>query len=236
MKLYSIAYLIITVLLLHAFTDARSQDFRADVKAMKATFARIKRIHAEVEARVYESATSSEVIEVRKSNIKKDFDNYLYHMDNLTMLMNDKCLLLIHHGEKQMVYSKRDKKSEKKFGYGTLTPDIDSVLNRHDSVVYKGTSNNVKHYIIYSKKGFIQETDVFLDSKSNMMKKLVYYYNTELFPVGNKVVVEYKTFNLSPKFGPSDFSEKQFVNRGRELEPSKAYSGYSVLDYDPNTF
>lgn len=234
-KLYREIIILLIIVIIPGYLAA--QNFKADIKVMKEAFAKIDRLHAEVEVKVFENTFSAQVIQTKKSTIRKDGNNYHYDLDNLSLLMNEKCMLLVHHDEKQIVYSKRDVNNEKQFGIGTLTPEVDTILRQYDSVIYKGISNKLKRYIIYSSKSkTIKRTEVFLDTKTAMIRKLIYYYNTELFPVGSKVIVDYKVFNTSPTFSSTEFSEKKYIEHGRELKPSKAFSAYSVFNYDPNKF
>ncbi len=215
--------------LLFAGTNSYSQDFKADMVNMKAAYGNIKTLNLKVDVNVFVNAASDKLLAKKSTQLKKSDDNYYYEMEDMIMLLNEKYSILVHKADRQIVFSNRDAKEEKKAAYSFASPGLDSTFQKHDSVLYKGTNAGLKRYVVYTSKALIKRTEIFINSSNYFIAKVVYYYNTEKVSMGNKVLVEYKVVDTEPAFKSSLFSEKSFFARsGNKLIPAKEYSGYSV--------
>jgi hypothetical protein len=227
---------LITLSSLIIFTgDVASQNYSEDIKNSAKVFASPKLI-LNVSVNVYASYSETEVFQNYRAEIRKDGDRFYSKMDNTKMLINDKYVVLVYDFDKRVVCSENDRKSRRKNDYSDPGAQIDSLLLKYDSVAYHGISGNSKRYTIYSSKSLIRRTEVYIDNISGYLKSLVYYYNEQAVPFGNKVRVDY-TVNTKPSFSADEFSEKRFVNFSGTGNPTggKECPGYQVIFLDPKT-
>ncbi len=213
-----------------------AQNYAADIRtALKAYEA--PKLQLNVEVNVYPDYGAQQPSHVYKAELKKDGNNFYSKLENTRMLLNDKYLIMIYDKDKRVICTERDKKSEKAMRKNSdPTEQLDTLLKKNDSIIYGGVVNNAKVYTIYTGKSLIRRTEIHLDSKTGFIRSLVYYYNEQLVPNGNKVRVDYVT-NTSPTFSSSEFSEKRFVvfGRGDAITAGTECLSYKVIYVDPKT-
>lgn len=228
--------LLIIILAIAAYQLAKAQDYKQDLLQMQEKINGINKLHAVAEVKMYMTEKASKPVTVKRSIIKKDGDNYYCSMENAIVLINRKCMLLVYDDDRQIIYTEQ-KRNEAKAKQQMSAADISELLKKNDSIAYKGISNGIKHYIAYSSKGMMRSADIFINSSTGFLHKVIYHYNPEMVPQVEKVEIDYHTFNTNPEFGKDDFSEQKFVQRkGKELKGSGNYSGYNILNYDPEKF
>lgn len=212
-----------------------AQDYATDISKALEVFSSDK-LQLNVDVNVYATYTAQEPMQNYKAVLKKDGDKFYSEMENTRMLLSDKYLVMVYDNDRRVICTERDKKSERKMKNGAdPSNQIDSLLKKNDSIVYKGIVNNAKVYSIYTGTSIIRRTEMHLDAKTGNIKALVYYYNEKLVPSGNKVRVDY-AINASPAFSSNEFSEKRFVvfGRGDIITAGTECTGYNVTFVDPN--
>jgi len=229
--------LIMVVMVVSAITTGLpAQNYTADIQAALKVF-ELPKLQLNVEVNVYPFYASQEPSQVYKAELKKDGNSFYSKLDNTRMLLNDKYLVMVYDDDKRVICTERDKKSEKAMRKNSdPTEQIDTLLKKNDSIVYGGITGNAKVYTIYTNKSIIRRTEIHLDVKTGYISSLVYYYNEQLVPNGNKVRVDYVT-NTAPVFSASEFSEKRFVvfGRGDAVTAGSECSNYNVIYVDPKT-
>lgn len=214
-----------------------AQDFAAELQRMSEAYMRIQNLHAEVEVSVFETLTSKNPYLVKQTAVKKKGSEYVCKMDGITLLLNEKLTLMVHDTEKQIVVSERDEKQEKKIRQATGAPGLDLLIKENDSIRYNGITGSLKHYTLHTGKGPVKYAEVYIDKDTGFLNKVVYYYDTVLFPMSAMVVVNYKTFELAPQFTEHEFSEQQYIKfSGKSITAAGRYAGYDVLKYDGEKF
>jgi hypothetical protein len=231
-KLMTLAVMIATIITV----PVAAQDYAADIqKALKVFEA--PKLQLNVEINVYAGASSQEIVQQYSAELKKDGTKFYSVMEGTRMLLNDKYLVMVYDADHRVICTERDKKSEKKMKGGTdPSAQIDSLLKKNDSIVYKGIVDHAKVYAIYTSKAMIQRTEIHLNEKTGNISSIVYFYNVKLVPVGSKVQVNY-TINTAPVFASNEFSEKRFVifGRGSEVTAGAECTNYQVTYIDPET-
>lgn len=225
--------LIYSILLIAAVPlISTAQKYSDDIRQAMAAFNQPKlQLNAKVD--VFANYSAIKPSQTYNAVMKKDGQQFYSQADNMQMLLNGKYLVMVYKDEKRIVYTKHDKNAEKKMKNNTDPgATIDSLLLKNDSILYKGVSDNMKLYIIYSGKSLIRRTEVYLDVTTGIIKRLVYYYNEQIVPNANKVKIDY-TINLAPTFSPTEFSESRFlvINRGKATAAG-LFAGYDVFYID----
>ena len=228
-----IVILLLLVVLQHAVAG---QDYKQELARMQEGLNKIDKLHIEAEVKMFMSDAASRPLTVKRSVVKKNGNEYYCSLDNTTILINSKCMLMVYGDEKQIVYTESNQKKE--IEKRVMDPaDINKLLEKNDSVSYKGESNGVKHYTVHSSKGMIRTSDIYIDTSTGFLKKVIYRYDPKAASQVEKIEIEYSRFDTSPQFGNNDFSEKKFVTRsGKELKGYGSYAGYNILNYDPEKF
>lgn len=138
-------------------------------------------------------------------SIKKSGDRYHYVVGQSEMLMNDKYFVMVDRDAQEIVWSKRDLKSERQMK-DNLKFDMDSILTAYDDARNLGEDNNIRHYRIEDKKSSVRLADFYIDSESKFLKRLTYEYTTNQF-----VSIEFKVFEKDALFDAIDFDESQYI-------------------------
>lgn len=216
-------------------TRGTAQDFKQDLVKMQAAYAGIKNLVANVEINVYSSAFSTALLVKKTALLKKEEDNYYYELGDIFMLLNKKHSILANKEDKQIVYSERDVKEEKKYAYSFISPSLDSVFKTYDSVAFKGIESGQKKYTVYTGRSLIVKTDIVLNENTFFITKVIYYYDPQKIPTGNKVMIEYKSMDTSPVFSKNDFSDSIFIRfSGNNAYPAARFAGYYVFEMNPD--
>ena len=150
-----------------------AQDLKADFKAMQARYREIENFYAEIDVEVYLDGAPSELLVTRNAVLKKKGDDFFYVLGEMRMLLNERCILVINDATRDIVYRKRSPEDEDPSFYTVTTPEMDRVIAAYDSVRYLGIKNGNKHYEIFTSRSPIARTNLYLDEKTRMFKKLV---------------------------------------------------------------
>lgn len=217
-------------------THLFAQDFKEDYKRAQEKYAGLKNFSCSMRVDLYEKINAPAPEETMKTVIKKKGNSYLYETDNNVLLINEKCLLNINRDQRRIVYTVKEKNTENQDHKNELTTLMDSLLNRNDSVLFKGVEGGKKKYIVHTSSASIIRSEIYLDQHTGLCSKLVYYYKADRYTGSEKVIVEYEHMNESPVFGEDDFSEKKYATyNGKVLKPAPAYSNYKTTVIDPAT-
>ena len=211
------------------------QNHTADIAKALTVFSS-PQLQVNTEVNVYTSSASQEITQQYKAELKKDGDRFYSSMEGTRMLVNEKYVVMVYDADRQIICTERDRKSKKFTSAGDPSLQLDSLLKKNDSVVYKGIVDQAKVYTVYTGKSLIQRTEIHVDEKTGNLRSLVYYYNEKLVPVGGKVRVNYQ-INTAPVFSSNEFSEKRFVifGCGDEVTAGSECPNYRITYIDPET-
>lgn len=226
--------LILVIAVIFIFTaDAGSafcQELAGDIKKMYSAYSGLENFYTEAAIRIYADHSSEKPGMEQSTVLKKNKNNYLYRVDNVTMLYTDKCYILVNDLEKSIFFSDNPGAQA---AIANPLPDVDSLIGKCDSVVFKGVAKSCNYYILYSSKEVIMETHLYVDVKTFLINKIIYYYDKDIYPVNNKVEIDYIKTDLAPVFARNEFSVSKFISRTKdELKPVASYSGYHIVKYD----
>jgi len=225
------------ILLLLLPTITLAQDFKSDLEKMYEAYAGLTDLSVTISIKVFENMESTIPIITQNALINKEGEDYLYSFNEITMLSNKKCMLMINHEQKDIVYRKKDQGDLDNNFYSLVAPDFDSIVNKCDMIRYLGSENGNKHYLIRSDKNIIRNTHLFLNDQSGLISKLIYEYDAEIFPQNSKVEIEFLEMNTKPEFDRNIFSESKYVLASEDvLRSSKDFSDYNLIVSDDQDF
>lgn len=233
MKMYIKVLLLLVIGGVIQASEAFAQDFEKDVAAVRSSYENTKRLSIDIDVTVYNRLKNNEQVSRSRVSLKKEDRKFKYNVDDRTMLLNEDCLLLVDHQEHKIVYQRREENGQAE---AQLTeqamPDVEKMLGDYDKIEFLGTANGLKHYRLSTKSDdhYLEKMEVWINEKHQMLEKIVYLYNPELYPENNKVVVKYQNINTAPKFSSSEFSEKTYIQKqGLTFRAHKNYQNYAVV-------
>lgn len=172
---------------------------------MQKEYEQSDKLHIVMMVKVFEEKASDTPYYQEKVDIKKDKLSYHYRFGATEMLMNHKYLIMVDRNATEIVYSKRDQKAEVSMK-SLVQFGLDSILGLYEIPAYLGTQHGVSHYRIIQKAGPVDQIDLFINTQTNLLKKMEYQYRE-----GHFVSILFEAFNKQPKFSEATFDERQYV-------------------------
>jgi len=220
-------------------TKISAQDLAADLKKMQEYYKNMDRFDAKVAIKAIPKGHSTPFF-TQEAEMKQEKLNIYYKTGGLTMVTNDKYTVWINEMSKRVFikeHVKNEFKSKRGDAIKLTDSNLDSLFATYDSTAYVGTSNGMKHYIVYDYDGDIVEADIYLDVKTYYLKKAAYTYNDdEARGGGSRAEIEYTQFNTSPTFAKATFAIGKYVKiEGKSVTLQPNYRGYElVIGQEPN--
>ena len=222
--------LLLCLLILGISQQVNGQDFKADVKKMHASYNDTDYFYAEVAVNAYGHSSEHVPLLTRNAVIRKKGNKFHYSLEGKTMLFNDRYAIMVSNRDKIILYEEVEQGEDVSVA-DLVTPDLDSLLVGYTDVQFIGLEAGLKHYRIEKKDSGINKVDLFLNEKSLLLSKVIYWYNSTLFEHEKMAVIEFNNISISDDFNASVFSEDQFVvQENGKLKPASDYSDYQVLN------
>ena len=200
-----------------------AQDFRNRIEAMQKEYATISAVHIEMKIQAFENKESIAPFFEELAIIKRSEANYYYRFSGTEMLLNEKYLLMIDESSRQIICTQRSLKKEEKFA-DPFTANLDSIMSFYETPVFVEKKENLEHFSVIQKEGPIRGIELFIDSKTSLLKRLDYSYEN-----GQYVVIEFTIFNSNPEFGSTDFREGKYVRvENGKLKTTPLYSRFNL--------
>lgn len=220
---------IIVVLLIWG-SSVRAQDPESELKKIRNNYLVNTSISFDVEVYSFDSPVDRTPELVSKGRTVRDGDNQYTKFLEYEMLSIGLKTLLIDHSEKTIeMYDYSDVKDKIKNVKGNMAGTPDSLFNITDSVVMHPVENGTKHFTIYQNNSAYISSEIYVDEKTNFIKRIVNYYKQEGeddVPV-YRVDVYYKNISVT---GPKVFpGMKTYVKEtGGKCEPAEKFKNYRV--------
>lgn len=212
-------------MLLLQSTVLHAQSFKDDFGKMLSIYKEVKNLYVEMENKVYKGNTLQKEA---SSIIRKKGVNYLYHLSEHSMLINNDYVVLVDKRNYNIVFDKFTLEQAEKLNKIQM-PVREDLLKVYQDITYKGTKNNLKHYHLENDKETIYKMDLYFDVNTGLVKRAVYYHHPKLVPGDMRSEIYLKVINIKPTFSEDAFSEKQFVTiKNGQGTAARAYTKYSV--------
>lgn len=206
-----------------------AQDFKQTLLAMRQQYKEGSQLHIIMEIRVYEKDNLSVPFFHEKAEVMKKGSNYSYRFAENEMLMNEKCILMIDHASKEMVYGSRDAAAQEKY-MSQFDMNMDSILTFYDIPQYKGKKNDIDHFHLVQKVGEVTDIDFYIDTKKLLLQKLSYKYKS-----GQVAVIDFLKFDTNAIISSDQFDEARMLTRAKgKLVATPAFLNYRIAMTDPN--
>lgn len=212
-----------------------AQNIKQDMLAMYNSYMSLKYFSTTVQVSIYNTANDKTPTITKKGSVKKSGNMYYTSLDDIKVLINDKYLIYVSGKDKLIYYKEhaKDTKQEFKapFDIKEVTNMLDTALKRSDTIQYMGTVNGIKHYSIRSSHSVISTIDLYIEASSNLISKVVYYYDADVMKRNNKVAVNFSNTIYKEPFAAAEFSESVFLKKkGNAFIAADGYNGYEVYN------
>lgn len=205
-------------------TPLSAQDLSTTLQAMRDRYANSSGLHLVMDIRAYDSEAATTPFFAQQAEIKKAGDDYRYHYQDQEVLLNKHVSLIVDKQHQVITCQPRDKTAEA--ALATLPfADLDSLLSAYGSPSFAGKENGLDHYVLARPEGEIARVGLWLDTLSQLLRKLTYHYRN-----GSRVVIDFTTLTMDPVFASQTFSETAFVTRKRKTwQPTATYAHYRIV-------
>lgn len=222
----SLKYLLVIGFLIGITSSWYGQSFQKDIQAVYEAYRKTEQFQTNITITVY---NFKEQPVVQKAQIKKSGNNFHYHIGNRAVLMNKKYMLTIDKDQQEIVVA--DALSPEVLNTTAFgEAEMKEMLEQVDTIIDKGIQNNQHLYIVTSKKNIIEKMELTIDTKYNMLSKVIYHYNEDAGLSSTKVTIDYKGITTHPTFSSAEFSERQYIQKIKgEIQPVSAYKGYEII-------
>lgn len=168
---------------------------------------------------------NGEIARHKASYRSKIFDNEIFS--------ENKKILYINHKFKTMVFRKdvdvNKKNDPSQYDISATLAFIDSSLRRCDTITFLGVENGVKTYLLVSSKQVISSIYLSFSTDKSLLKKVVYYYNTDVLAENNKVVMTYSYPDVSAGQAQSNLLLADYlIEKDGKPVPAARFKNYQL--------
>lgn len=221
-KPYQLSFLSFAFLLLCSI--GFSQNAKQDFAKVTLAYLNAKEISLKMVTYGYESGAQKKPVLVAEGIFLRSGEKYYSKFKDSEMIKVDGKVVIVNHQNKtiQFFEEAKDKKVE------SFSIPMDSLMSGYDSVVYKGNVGGDKCYVIYDQSAQYPVMEIFIDSKSNFVSRMVLH-----LPKKQKKV-DYGMDRLEVKYSKPKMQPVNYYDISRFLK--KTESGYvktqKYLDYN----
>jgi|GEM_PF-3490752 len=211
----------------------QSQNAAGELALIRNAYLQCKQLSFDVEVYSYSNKTDKVPELVSKGNVRKKEENYYSGFGEYELLIKGAQGVLVNNREKTMRYY-MNKTEKQKWSEG-MALNMDSVFSVTDSIVLRPATAGTKHLTIFSKAGYIRQTELYIDAKSNLITHILYYYvpSTDDYEIEvDRVEVFYK--NVSTQYVDESYFDfnRYFKLSKTVMTPVGKYQKYKTDLYN----
>lgn len=212
------------ILSLHAAT---AQDLKQALEKLRSTYAQTDRFHIVMSIKAYDDDKAGVPYYDERADIRRSGNSYLYRFGSSDMLMNEKYLIMVDRGSKEIICDKRSIAAETETFKDMMKANVlDSILQFYEQPEYVGQQNGVDHYRVFQKKGAIRQIDLLFRASDHLLQGINYHYRNKQY-----VTIEFDTFDMNPVFASHAFHENQYVTITKgKIAVADAFRNYTVIE------
>ncbi len=207
----------------------QSQTIGAELSKIRNAYLEATHLSFDVVVYSYSSKTDATAELISTGFMKKSDDMYYSNINNYELLIMGERALIVDRERKTLDYY--EYKIDKQLMTNAYQVNIDSILTYSDSIVIRPSENGLKHFSCFSKNGYIRQTEFYVDTKSNFVKRILYYYveSSEDYEIEvDRVEIFYKNIKTSNVDQQHFNFDKYFRKSGSTLSAIGAYSKYEL--------
>jgi hypothetical protein len=202
------------------------QDFQAVMKEVHARYRDAQKVHVVMNIKVFESQDATTPFFSDQAIVKRDGENYFYHLTSNEFLMNERYLIMVDNASRTISCDSRANNNKADWK-DPMKMNLDSMLSAIGKPRYMGRTADGDHYKLAQKGSMVEEVNLYLHPEQQYMKKIEYRYRE-----GQKVVIDVSLFDTNPTFNNETFSESMYVVADKKANrPSQAFAGYRIWGF-----
>jgi hypothetical protein len=226
----SLVYLIVTVSITVFPAFVFGQNAKEDMQAMNTFYNGASSFKSDIQVKIFTDKSDSSPL-IQTAKVRKDGKRFFSELGDVKMLLSENSLLMIYEKDKRIIYRGINQKDYEAYMKSFFAYNLDSIISSYDSILYKGTENDQKEYRIYNSKGQINKTELYLNSSTGAMNKVVYFYNEKLWGSYYKVVISFINQGSISSAERNLFSEKKYITgSGKNVKVSSEYINYHLIN------
>lgn len=230
-----IKILVVAYFLLANSLAGVSQRYPKELKDIRESYLKAKQLSFDVTAYSFDNKTDKTPKLISNGHVEKSGKNYYSSFLNYLLVVNDKNqILIIDKSRKAIDFFENIKDVEKTNRQFDI--NIDSIAGSSDSIIVNPVKDGLRQILIISNSDLIVRTEIFVDSKTNFIRRILYYYNKDanedFESEFERVDVYYK--NISERIDPDKFSIKKYINKqpkGNVYTGNGEFWGYKINYY-----
>ncbi|MFM7022097.1 MAG: hypothetical protein ACKOXB_03905 [Flavobacteriales bacterium] len=209
------------------FTFSWGQDFAADFLKIQEANKEEKLAFKFKSITLVSNGIRDSVMQAEGISLRFKDKYYLKTEMHETFCDGDRMLVINHHLKIITVYNGD---AAKQFFRSQITK-YNELNVSNDSVVFYGSSNGVKSYTLYLKKGTLRDTRFKIDSAGHVLETAMHYRYNEGEPGTKEAVTTY--FDYKNNIEKSDFIYKlsdYIIEKKGNIQAVEKYSGYKIYN------
>jgi hypothetical protein len=230
--------IIIAILLSFCYSSILAQlnYDRADFENINKVYAQLNTLQTEVDYVYYSSHSSKVAGETLKAVLSINGADFHYKLGDVETLYTSNLTIIADHEEKKIMLDRgHNQVRDVLFG-----ANLDTLLTVCHRIKTSFPSAGIKKYELYANLAETERIDIYFDSTTFLMQKVVLFYNEplrmEYGGTGDKPRLElvYRRQDRQPKFAPKLFDIDRFVqktNKGYQSSPT--FRNYKIIDNTP---
>lgn len=226
-------YLVIAFIVCASGVFAQKEYDRSDFERITAAYAKLTQLQTDMDYVYYPSHNSRKPGETLHATLWLKGSSYLYRLGGVETLSNPTLTIMADHEEKLLLVDST-RRSVRQVLFGA---DLDALLSVCSNIRSSNPEPGVKKYELYADLAETERIDIYFDTKTFLMRRVVLFYNTPLSieegGTGEKPRLElvYRLQNPRPNFTKDFFSTERLVQKsGRRFVPAPAMRGYQIMD------
>jgi hypothetical protein len=205
----------------------RAQSIKTDLSQMKQNYLATTNINITAVSSFYRNDM---VVSTQSTLFRKRGNSFLQKTDDADFLISDSSQLMIRDLDKKLTYLKLTRKDYEAAISNFFINDYDHLINSADSILFKGTANGQKKYIVYNSKKYVNSAELIFNSTNSNLISITYF-----FPMykenSSKRQVVYTYASIAKIPTGEKTTESSYIIRNADLsvKPSTLYTNYTLL-------
>lgn len=225
------AIMIIGFLCLGIWQGGGAQDLRQDMIQVLETYLDSEALGFEIEIAAFKKGDKVKPFYRDKAKYAHAGDQLFLDFNGLIRMVNSNEVLVIDKPRKLInVFPKNrnDIEKERKELSNMLNGTVE-LANVADEVKFVELGNGIKRYTLFPESEDFKQIDIEIQASPFFLSKIIYTYNSNLYPETSTSVVKYNKVVLGEEVKIEDVSNEYLNKAKKEYQLKSAYENYELV-------
>ena len=216
--------LIILLICIGNILNINAQNWKQDFTLVNKTLNSAQNFQTVITTKMYGSDNK---VKTQKSVIvKKKNKDFLYELDDLTILINSKHIITVDKNDKSITYNENNSQAGQ---LNSVSDQLDDVLDDIESIKFRSGENGIKIYTMDVDDDLYDKVEIHINMEKAMYSKIIYYYKSSEEHNLVKAVIEFQKTDVQTVLPEDTFLESKYVSISQgHIRPGVAYRQYSI--------